>query len=205
MFNNPKSKSYQFLEKGIEEFPNKYYSDKIEDENPFWNLKGKLDKLLSVFYDYGMNENRVATYFNENEYRGRHIKEIMELEKADIDIIQEYIYEKFERPLDFFDALESSLVMNVLTDIEIYVGQESNSIQFSGLSEGQLQLITVIGLILITGNKDCLFLFDEPDTHINPKWQRIFVDIIKEFNFNGTGSHIFVAGYSAAKVATIPL
>jgi energy-coupling factor transporter ATP-binding protein EcfA2 len=196
VFNNPKSKNYVFFKKGIEEFPNKYYSDKVEDENPFWNLKGKLDKLLSVFYDYGMNENRVATYLNEYEYRGRHIRELMELEKVDIDIIQEYVSEKFERPLDFFDSLESALIMNVLTDIEIYVGGGSNSVKFSALSEGQLQLITVIGLILITGNKDCLFLFDEPDTHINPKWQRIFVDIIKEFNLNGTDSHVFVATHS---------
>lgn len=196
VFNNPKSKSYEFFEKGIMEFPNKFYSDKEEDKNPFWNLKGKLDKLLSVFYDYGMNENRVATYFNEFEYRGRHIREIMELEKADIETIQIYISEKFEKPLDLFDALESALVMNILTDIEIYVGEESNSVKFSALSEGQLQLITVIGLILITGNKDSLFLFDEPDTHINPKWQRIFVDIIKEFNLNGIDSHVFVATHS---------
>ncbi|MFH6943433.1 AAA family ATPase [Flavobacterium sp. FlaQc-50] len=196
VFNNPKSKGYIFLEKGIEEFPNKFYSDRDDDKNPFWNLKGKLHTLLSVFYDYGMNENKVSTYLNENEYRGRHIREIMELEKIDIQIFQEYICDKFERPLDFFDALESAQVMDVLTDIEIYVGNESNSVNFSGLSEGQLQLITVIGLILITGNKDCLFLFDEPDTHINPKWQRIFVDIIKEFNFNGNHSHVFVATHS---------
>lgn len=196
VFNNPKSKSYQFFEKGIVEFPNKFYSTREEDKNPFWNLKGKLDTLLGMFYDYGMNENKVVTYFNDNEYRVRHIREIMELENIETNVIQEYVSEKFERPIDFFDALESALVMNVLTDIEIYVGSESNSVKFSGLSEGQLQLITVIGLVLITGNKDCLFLFDEPDTHINPKWQRIFVDIIKEFNFNGTGSHVFVATHS---------
>lgn len=196
VFNNPKSQNYKFHEKGIDEFENKYYSDKNEDKNPFWNLKGKLDTLLGTFYDYGMNENRLVTYLNEYEYKGRHIKEIMELEDVDTDVFQEYISKKFERPLDFFDALESASVMNILTDIEIYLGHDSKSVKFSGLSEGQLQLITVIGLILITGDKDCLFLFDEPDTHINPKWQRIFVDIIKEFNFNGNGSHVFVATHS---------
>ena len=196
VFNNPRSRSYQIYEKGIDEFENKFYSDRLEDKNPFWNLKGKLNDLLGTFYDYGMNENRLITYLNENEYKGRHIREIMELENVDIDVFQEYISEKFERPLDFFDALESASVMSVLTDIELFLGDGSKSVRFSGLSEGQLQLITVIGLILITGDKDCLFLFDEPDTHINPKWQRIFVEIIKEFNFNGNDSHVFVATHS---------
>ena len=39
-------------------------------------------------------------------------------------------------------------------------------------------------LKLITGKDDCLFLLDEPDTHLNPYWQRSYVQLLNQFNLN---------------------
>lgn len=39
-------------------------------------------------------------------------------------------------------------------------------------------MLTVLGLMRITHEDDCLFLLDEPDTHLNPIWKlRYFNDI----------------------------
>jgi ABC-type multidrug transport system ATPase subunit len=39
-------------------------------------------------------------------------------------------------------------------------------------------------------------LLDEPDTHLNPNWQRDLIEHIKEFNINDDNSHIFLATHS---------
>jgi hypothetical protein len=51
-------------------------------------------------------------------------------------------------------------------------------VEFKQLSEGELQMLTVLGLMRITREDHCLFLLDEPDTHLNPIWKlRYFDDI----------------------------
>ena len=67
---------------------------------------------------------------------------------------------------------------------------------FIELSEGEQQILTVIGLVLITGESDTLFLLDEPDTHLNPKWQRDYNKLLHEFNLVDENSQIIVATHS---------
>ncbi|WP_369826685.1 hypothetical protein, partial [Siphonobacter sp. BAB-5405] len=44
-------------------------------------------------------------------------------------------------------------------------------------------MISVLGIILISEKSDCLFLLDEPDTHLNPLWQRDLVNLISKINY----------------------
>ncbi|MCX6916229.1 MAG: AAA family ATPase, partial [Verrucomicrobia bacterium] len=41
---------------------------------------------------------------------------------------------------------------------------------FEQLSEGEKQLLAVVGAVTLTNQKDNLVLLDEPDTHLNPHW-----------------------------------
>lgn len=41
---------------------------------------------------------------------------------------------------------------------------------FDQLSEGEKQLLAVVGAVTLTNQKDNLILLDEPDTHLNPHW-----------------------------------
>lgn len=43
-------------------------------------------------------------------------------------------------------------------------------INFDDLSEGEKQLISVIGGLWLNFQNECLVLLDEPDTHLNPSW-----------------------------------
>ena len=54
------------------------------------------------------------------------------------------------------------------------------NISFNQLSEGELQLLTVLGLMRITSQDHCLFLLDEPDTHLNPIWKLRYFDEIEK-------------------------
>lgn len=54
-------------------------------------------------------------------------------------------------------------------------------IGFNDLSDGERQLLMVLGLIRISRGKRVLFLLDEPDTHLNPTWQHTYLDLIREW------------------------
>lgn len=199
-FNNPRSRYYRKLNKSANYFLENLTNQREGEEviNPFWNLKGKIDNLIRILFNHHLANDSYLIYENEGEDKRRFISEFLELKNTSINEIQDEIYEVFEHPLDFFDALESSSVLEILNYIEITVKKNGVDypIKFSQLSEGQQQLLSVVGLILITGKEDCLFLLDEPDTHINPKWQRNFATLLKEYNLNGNKSHIFLATHS---------
>lgn len=68
----------------------------------------------------------------------------------------------------------------MLEEVRITVKKKNaeGEISFKQLSEGELQLLTVLGLMRLKRQDDCLFLLDEPDTHLNPIWKlRYFDDI----------------------------
>lgn len=197
-FNNPRSRYYRKLNKSADFFLENVLNAREPVENPFWNLKGKINRLLSILFNHHLSNDSYLIYDNDGEDKRRFISEFLELKNTSIPEIQNEIYEVFNHPIDFFDALESSSVMEILNYIEITVKKSGidNPIKFSQLSEGQQQLLSVIGLILVTGKEDCLFLLDEPDTHVNPKWQRNFVKLLRDYNLNDDNSHIFLATHS---------
>lgn len=79
-----------------------------------------------------------------------------------------------------FRFAEGSYVADLLDDVRIYVRRKdiNDILTFDQLSEGELQLLTVLGLIRITHTDECLFLLDEPDTHLNPLWKLRYFDQI---------------------------
>jgi len=82
----------------------------------------------------------------------------------------------------FFLALESTDFSELIHDVKIQVRVKSTntqqvSITFHQLSEGEQQLLMVLGLMRFTKSHQSLVLLDEPDTHLNPHWS---VDYIQD-------------------------
>jgi predicted ATP-binding protein involved in virulence len=48
------------------------------------------------------------------------------------------------------------------------------------LSEGEKQLLAVIGAVRLTNQKENLVLLDEPDTHLNPHWSWEYPSMLAE-------------------------
>ena len=48
------------------------------------------------------------------------------------------------------------------------------------LSDGEYQLIHTIGLCLLFRHKPCLFLLDEPETHLNPDWRASYISTLRD-------------------------
>lgn len=58
--------------------------------------------------------------------------------------------------------------------------QSAHSFPFDQLSEGEKQLLAVVGAITLTNQKDNLCLLDEPDTHLNPHWVWDYPSMVTE-------------------------
>lgn len=160
-------------------------------EFPFWDIKGQADKVISFFYN---NSISYPIYYSEEDIA----QEKIELNNIDLSEISKKITPQFGPAINFFNAFETLKQIEVIYNIVLTVKsiRGESIFDFTQLSEGEAQLITVLGLILITGNEECLFLLDEPDTHLNPHWQREYVNLIDQFTLNNRNSHIIVATHS---------
>ncbi len=82
----------------------------------------------------------------------------------------------------FFRYAEGAYIGDLIDEVRITVKHKNSdgNISFDNISEGEMQLLTVLGLMRITGKDDCLFLLDEPDTHLNPIWKLRYFDEIEK-------------------------
>ncbi|MCP4700397.1 MAG: AAA family ATPase [Gammaproteobacteria bacterium] len=82
----------------------------------------------------------------------------------------------------FFRYAEGAYIGDLIDEVRITVKHKDSNgnLSFNQLSEGELQLLTVLGLMRITSQDHCLFLLDEPDTHLNPIWKLRYFDEIEK-------------------------
>ena len=108
------------------------------------------------------------------------------------------------RQNDFFKMLESTYMSDLLYQVRITVrlvgGEE---ITFTELSEGEQQLLVVLGLLRFTSEDESIFLLDEPDTHLNPSWSIQYEDFIKRCAGDQSNSHIILATHDPLMVTNL--
>jgi predicted ATPase/uncharacterized protein YnzC (UPF0291/DUF896 family) len=99
----------------------------------------------------------------------------------------------------FFRYAEGAYIGDLIEEVRITVKKRDEyggAVSFTQLSEGELQMLTVLGLMRITREDHCLFLLDEPDTHLNPIWKLRYFDDI-EGVLNAGNSE---AGYGESQI-----
>jgi ABC-type multidrug transport system ATPase subunit len=90
----------------------------------------------------------------------------------------------------FFRYAEGAYIGDLIEEVRITVkklDEHGGKVSFTQLSEGEMQMLTVLGLMRITREDHCLFLLDEPDTHLNPLWKLRLFDDIKDAMANEAG------------------
>lgn len=53
------------------------------------------------------------------------------------------------------------------------------TVDYLSLSDGEHQYFNIFGSIIMVNHDNSLFLLDEPETHFNPKWRRLFISHLK--------------------------
>ncbi|MEM6192258.1 AAA family ATPase [Shewanella scandinavica] len=153
----------------------------IEGDPRFWYARGNvvsefLDKLWQVAW--APIEQEAS---KQIDFRGRSEKQKqMYLYVPDKNKLKQ-LGELVGGSDSFFRYAEGAYIGDLIDEVRITVkkrDEHGGKVSFTHLSEGELQMLTVLGLMRITREDHCLFLLDEPDTHLNPIWKlRYFDDI----------------------------
>lgn len=105
-------------------------------------------------------------------------------------------------PKEFFARLESTIFSDLVSQdgqdvrIKFRLKGESEPITFKELSEGEQQLLTIIGLMRFTSQNESLFLLDEPDTFLNPAWCIDYLNNLSKYGGEPTNSQIVMTTHS---------
>jgi predicted ATPase len=103
---------------------------------------------------------------------------------------------------EFFSRMESTIFSDLLSldgeglQIRVKLKDVEKPITFKEMSEGEQQLITIIGLMRFTQQNESLFLLDEPDTHLNPAWCLDLLKNLKEYGVDPEQSQILITTHN---------
>lgn len=87
---------------------------------------------------------------------------------------------------------------------ELWMSDGQNLVALDDLSDGEIQLLLTLGAVRLFGNDETLFLYDEPETHLNPSWRtRFHLDFERANEANGSAQAL-VSSHSPFLVSSLP-
>lgn len=110
---------------------------------------------------------------------------------------------------DFIGTLKKPLQSRLpLSIVELLMANEQGDVvRFDDLSDGEAQLIQVIAATRIFSQAQTLFLFDEPETHLNPSWRTYFHQRLAEAftpeNERKGQSHFILSTHSPFMISSL--
>ncbi|MBI1766466.1 MAG: AAA family ATPase [Acidobacteria bacterium] len=150
-----------------------------EGDPRFWNARGLVQKFLDKLFSVSLAPMRLSQNLPTG-IKKRSRQELLYLYVQSSEKLAE-LAQDYETPSDFFASLESADLSEVIHDviIKVKIRNHDGTLTFRELSEGEQQLLMVLGLMRFTKEKESLILLDEPDTHLNPFWSTEYLDLIK--------------------------
>ncbi len=151
---------------------------KDDPDDIFWTAKGLVRPFLDKLWDLSLapiyHSEKVQTDFDEYDTQDQ-----LYLFLKGRDKLKE-LANTYTSNTALFKALESTYISKLISEVRIKVKKKNvdGSITFKELSEGEQQLLTVLGLLKFTKDEDSLILLDEPDTHLNPVWKWRYLEFL---------------------------
>jgi predicted ATPase len=192
-------KSRKFLSEylGIEDIESILFilnkpSWKGSDDPRFWGATGTVKDFLSKVWNYSIapikHEENTRIDFKKSQKQ-----EKLFLYLSSKDKLQQ-LAKEYSNNTEFFKALESTYISDLISEIRVKVKKRNldGEITFKELSEGEQQLLTVLGLLRFTKEEETLVLLDEPDTHLNPKWKWEYLGKLREVVGDDKTTHIIL-------------
>ena len=146
----------------------------------FWEAKGVVREFLDDVWEASMapitSENNIR-----EDFRRSHTQEQLYLYISNQEKLQA-LASKYGNNTEFFKRLESTYISDLIQEVRVKVRKRNidGDITFRELSEGEQQLLTVLGLLRFTKEKESLILLDEPDTHLNPLWKWQYMNLLED-------------------------
>lgn len=152
--------------------------DNKEGDERFFGAEGLVRQFLSVLWEFSLapiyDDASIKPDFRSKSRTQKQLYLFLK-DKTQLQSFAKKYFDIFnEEPNNtfLFKALESTYISDLLEEVKVKVKKRvDGKVTFKELSEGEQQLLTVIGLIMFTREKESLILLDEPDTHLNPLWK----------------------------------
>lgn len=147
----------------------------------FWGAKGIPQRFLTDLYQHALAPIRDKVKVRKRTGKSTD-EERLYLYIKDEKVLK-LLAERHNSNQEFFKALDTLYIADLIAEVHIRVkrsmGDTDDYITFNELSEGEQQLLTVLGLLKFTRDTESLFLLDEPDTHLNPAWKLEYMRLIE--------------------------
>ena len=160
--------------------------DNDKGDPKFWGAEGLVKDFLDVVWEYSYapiyNQETVYPDFRSKGIKENHLYLFLKDKATLKEFAQKYFDINNQKPNNtfLFKALESSYISDMLKEAKVVVKKKKDGkVTFKELSEGEQQLLTVIGLLIFTREDESLVLLDEPDTHLNPIWKYDYLHYLK--------------------------
>lgn len=125
----------------------------------FWGAKGELSVFLNKIREIANadfeKDNVVFTISSDNELQ--------------------LVWEQYGSEKRLFEYIVSLQANDLIDSISIDLNKNGVITPYQRLSEGEKQLLVIIGLKELLAGENSLFLLDEPDTYLHPEWKRDFM------------------------------
>ena len=161
----------------------------------FWNAEGEVREFLGRLYDAALLPARMDRHIRMN-LASDPLVECLYLFLPRPEALQD-VYSHYRNQYAFFTALESTYISELLDEVRTRVQMTavagSSEVTYRDLSEGEQQLLLVLGLLKFTAEEETLFLLDEPDTHLNPAWSTQYLGFLNRFIHHSGSCHIVMA------------
>jgi predicted ATPase len=178
------------------------WADRRPDGDPrFWRAFGTVQRFLAKLWKVAIAPMTLSGAIPDM-FGKAHPTQFKYLLVPGLAALRE-LAEKSASAVDLFKELESTYISKLIheTRIRVQIRDHNGSLTFRELSEGEQQLLTVVGLLRFTKESESLFLLDEPDTHLNPAWGMEYLEILKEIAGVVGDSQILIATHDPLMLA----
>lgn len=159
------------------------WSKSRKGDERFWHTDGLVRRFIEDLWNFS-----IAPMFIRESIKGslnkRETLNRLYLFLKDKETIRLFVDMKYKNKITLFNALCSLHYSELVEDqdVRIKVIKENilGELAMGELSEGEKQLITVLGLLKFTKDDEALILLDEPDTHLNPLWKWKYLDFLND-------------------------
>jgi predicted ATPase len=179
--------------------------EKRKGDPRFWNAEGEVRELLGRLRDAAMVPMRMERKIPVGLGRNSTIENLF-LFLPNQEALGK-VYEHYKNQYAFFTALESidisTFFGEVATRVRVAPEAGGGIVTYRDLSEGEQQLLLVLGLLKFTAEDEALFLLDEPDTHLNPTWSVQYLPFLNRFVKRRDNCHILMATHDPLLFASL--
>jgi predicted ATPase len=171
----------------------------------FWRAEGEVRDLLGRLYDAAMIPMRMQRRMAIELAKNPPVDNVYLFLPNQEALVE--VYRPYQNQYAFFTALESidisTLLGEVVTRVRISPQAGGGAVTYRDLSEGEQQLLLVLGLLKFTAEDEALFLLDEPDTHLNPAWSVEYLGFLDRFVRRRENCHIVMATHDPLLFASL--